>query len=117
MRQQLNVLSVQNLGTGKVDDMEKKKIIGKIVENLEGRRYEMSPEILFISKFYLPLTNSGYFEGPLGINQRWEDGKTSALTAINEIIDVLDKEGYDEEDSKIIRWMELKDKIINLDNE
>ncbi len=40
-----------------------------------------------------------------------ESAKDCAKIAVNEIIDVLDKEGYDDEDAKIIYWQEVLNEL------
>jgi hypothetical protein len=86
--------------------MEKKKL-GKIVEKLEGTRYEMSDETAFVTKFYLPLPNSGYFGGMNGIYQRWEDGRISATVALDVIIEILNSG----QPLDVEYLIELRDKI------
>ena len=40
-----------------------------------------------------------------------EIGKSHAIKHVEGIIDVLDNEGYDDKDSKIIHWQEVKQEL------
>lgn len=44
----------------------------------------------------------------------YKAAKQCALIAVDEIFSILDKEGYDEDDYKIIYWQEVKTEIEKL---
>jgi hypothetical protein len=64
-----------------------------------------------VHRFYLSLPNNGGQTGLCNVHQRWNEGKICALIAIDEIIEILQELGYDNEDYRIIYQLEVKQEI------
>lgn len=71
-----------------------------------------------VTRFYLALPNNGGFTGICNINDRWEEGKICALMAVDEILDVIEDDGFtfaEYHDKKTIEyWFEVKQEIEKL---
>ena len=71
-----------------------------------------------IDKFYFSLPNNGGFTGLCNINDRWEEGKKCALIAVDEILDIIEDDGFtfaEYHDKKTIEyWFEVKQEINKL---
>ena len=68
-----------------------------------------------VYKFYFSLPNNGGFTGLCNINDRWEEGKKCALIAVDEILDIIEDDGFtfaEYHDKKTIEyWLEVKQEI------
>lgn len=52
---------------------------------------------------------------PIMPNENWQDrAKECALIAVDEILDVLHKGAYEDEDSNMNYWIEVRDEIEKL---